>query len=69
MIFFMFIMGLMLMVWGLVSLNGICDRSASKKGSFKVSAYKNGELVFLKTYTNESFIVGPGDKWDKVIIE
>lgn len=39
------------------------------KGSFKVSMYKNGELLEMKTVVNDTITIGPGDKFDQIIIE
>lgn len=38
------------------------------KGTFEVRGYKNGELIYKNRYTDKVFIVGPGDKFDKIEI-
>ena len=38
------------------------------KGRFVVRAFKNGEMVHMRTYKDEYFVVRPGTEWDKVEI-
>ena len=38
------------------------------KGQFVVRGFKNGVMVYMKTYKDEIFIIQPGTLWDKVEI-
>lgn len=38
------------------------------KSSFIIKGYKNGELIYQQTIVNDTFEVGPGDKYDKIEI-
>lgn len=62
---FLLIVGAVLMF---VLILGRPSVPKAPNGSFVVRGFKNGELVYQKTYENEFFIVGAGDKFDKVEI-
>ena len=61
--FFLMFLGLLV----LLSLFG-SSGSSTNKGQFVVRGFKNNELVYMKTYVDETFTVQPGSKFDKVEI-
>ena len=50
-------------------LGAVLTKPVPRKGKFTVKAYKNGELVYQKTYVNDIFIVTAGDAADRIEID
>lgn len=55
-------------LWFLFMAGSGSKKTTEQKGSFKVTGFKNGEVVFVRTYVDESFTLVPGTKFDRVEI-